>query len=128
MKQSTMEWIEKAEGDWDVAQRVYRARKKTNYDAACFHVQQCVEKYLKARLNEVGIVFDKTHNLSDLLDILLPIEPTWTPLRPVVHPFTKYAILYSYPGYNATRIEAKTVLADCCEARRVIRATFGLPV
>ncbi len=75
MKQSTMEWIEKAEGDWDEAQRAYRARKKPNYDAACFHVQQCVEKYLKARLNEIGIVFDKTHNLSDLLDGLLPAEP-----------------------------------------------------
>jgi len=128
MKRSTIEWIEKAEGDWDEAQRAYRARKKPNYDAACFHVQQCVEKYLKARLNETGIVFDKTHNLSDLLDDLLPIEPSWTPLRPVLRPLTKYAILYRYPGYNATKIEAKTVLKDCREVRRVIRAAFGLPV
>jgi len=128
MKQSTMEWIEKAEGDWDMAQRAYRARKKPNYDAACFHVQQCIEKYLKARLNEIGIVFDKTHDLSDLLDDLLPAEPSWAPLRPVLRPLTKYAIFYRYPGYNATKIEAKTVLKDCREVRRVIRTAFGLPV
>jgi HEPN domain-containing protein len=43
--------------------RELRARKSPNYDAACFHAQQCVEKYLKARLQEAGIVFTKTHNL-----------------------------------------------------------------
>jgi HEPN domain-containing protein len=48
MKISTSEWIEKAEGDWEVGQRAYRARKKPNYDAACFHAQQCAEKYLTA--------------------------------------------------------------------------------
>jgi hypothetical protein len=35
MKASTAEWIEKAEGDWDVAQYAYRARKRPNYNAAC---------------------------------------------------------------------------------------------
>jgi hypothetical protein len=79
-------------------------------------------------LNEIGIVFDKTHNLSDLLDDLLPAEPSWASLRPMLHPLTKYAILYRYPGYNATKIEAKTVLADCSQVRRVIRTAFGLPV
>jgi len=52
MKASTVEWVEKAEGDWKIAQRAYHARKDPNYDAACFHVQQCVEKYLKARQEE----------------------------------------------------------------------------
>lgn len=128
MKASTLEWIEKAEGDWDIAQRVYRARKRPNYDAACFHVQQCAEKYLKARLNEAGIVINKTHNLSDLLDDVLPAEPTWATLRPVLNVLTKYAVLYRYPGYNATKIEAKAALKDCRDLRRVIRTAFGLPV
>lgn len=128
MKASTVEWIERAEDDWKMAQRAYRARKDPSYDAACFHAQQCVEKYLKARLNEAGVVPQKTHNLSDLLDDVLPSEPTWTTLRPALKALTKYAVLYRYPKYNATKIEAKTVLADCREARRVIRAAFGLPV
>jgi HEPN domain-containing protein len=128
MKASTAEWVEKAEGDWDVAQRAYRARKRPNYDAACFHVQQCVEKYLKARLNEAGIVINKTHNLSDLLSDVLPAEPTWAAMRPVLMALTRYAVLYRYPGYNATKIEAKAALKDCRDVRRVIRAAFGLPI
>ncbi len=128
MKASTLEWIEKAEGDWDAAQRLYRARKRPNYDAACFHVQQCAEKYLKAKLNEAGIVPPKTHNLSDLLDDVLPAEPTWAALRPVLIALTKYAVLYRYPKFNATKIEAKAAVKDCREARRVIRTAFGLPV
>jgi HEPN domain-containing protein len=52
MKPLTREWIEKAEGDFATASREMRARKFPNYDAACFHSQQCVEKYFKALLQE----------------------------------------------------------------------------
>ena len=46
MKRLVAEWIEKAEGDFHSLEREVRARKNPNYDAACFHAQQCVEKYL----------------------------------------------------------------------------------
>jgi HEPN domain-containing protein len=46
----TREWIDKAEGDFATARREIRVRQAPNYDAVCFHAQQCVEKYLKARL------------------------------------------------------------------------------
>ena len=70
MNPLTVEWIDKAEGDFTTALRELRARKSPNYDGACFHAQQCVEKYLKARLQESGIAFSKTHNLTVLLDLL----------------------------------------------------------
>ena len=54
MKPITLEWIEKAEDDWDVAQCLYRKRKRPSYDAVCYHAQQSIEKYLKGRLEEVG--------------------------------------------------------------------------
>jgi hypothetical protein len=34
MKPITLEWVAKAEGDWDAAQREYRARQRPN-DEAC---------------------------------------------------------------------------------------------
>jgi HEPN domain-containing protein len=40
------EWVEKAEGDFRTAEREARVRKAPNYDAVCFHAQQCAEKYL----------------------------------------------------------------------------------
>ncbi|OPX99841.1 MAG: HEPN domain protein [Syntrophorhabdus sp. PtaB.Bin047] len=63
MNPLTAEWIEKAENDFATAVREMRVRKRPNYDAVCFHSQQCVEKYLKAILQENGIAFGKTHNL-----------------------------------------------------------------
>ncbi len=57
MKPITLEWVEKAEGDYASAHRELRARKNPNYNAACFHEQQCAEKYLKARLQEAEIPF-----------------------------------------------------------------------
>ena len=64
MQPLTTEWIQKAEGDLATAHRELRARKSPNFDAACFHAQQCAEKYLKALLQEDVIPFGKTHNLS----------------------------------------------------------------
>ena len=46
MKTLTREWVKKAEGDFNTLLREVRARKAPNYDAACFHAQQCVEKSL----------------------------------------------------------------------------------
>ena len=50
MNELTVEWMEKAEGDYATAERELRARRRPNYDAVCFHAQQAAEKYLKAFL------------------------------------------------------------------------------
>ena len=48
MKLITEEWVNKAEGDFATAQREIQVENMPNYDAVCFHSQQCLEKYLKA--------------------------------------------------------------------------------
>ena len=55
MKASTREWIAKAEEGFAVAKALTRPRKRPLWAPLCFHAQQCVEKYLKARLNEASI-------------------------------------------------------------------------
>jgi HEPN domain-containing protein len=52
MNALTIEWVEKADGDFATAGRELRARRYPNYDAGCFHAQQVAEKYLKAFLQE----------------------------------------------------------------------------
>jgi HEPN domain-containing protein len=37
------------------------------HDGACFHAQQCAEKYLKARLYEANVPFPPVHKLLALL-------------------------------------------------------------
>jgi HEPN domain-containing protein len=128
MKPTTLEWIDKAEGDFAIAQMSYRARKNPNYDAACFHAQQCAEKYLKARLEEAGLAVPKTHNLYALLTLVLPIEPTWNVLAADLNVLSAFAVAYRYPGISATRIDANDAIRRCRRARSVVRQTFGLPV
>jgi len=127
MKPITAEWVSKAEGDWEAAQKMYRARKFPVYDAACFHCQQCAEKYLKAKLIEAGIAFAKIHDLPSLLKLILPVEPSWLTLNQQLDALNKFAVVYRYPGNDATKADAKQAIEDCRAVRRFIRQAFGLP-
>ncbi|OHB75831.1 MAG: DNA-binding protein [Planctomycetes bacterium RBG_16_64_10] len=122
----TVEWVAKAEGDWNSALRELRARKAPNYDAACFHAQQCAEKYLKARLQEAGIAFGKTHNLVALLKIVLPIEPTWDDLRTALQVLTEFAVEVGYPGTMADKSMAREAVSHCNHVRQRVRERLRL--
>lgn len=126
MKPITIEWIAKAEGDWASALREARARKNPNYDSACFHAQQCAEKYLKARLQEASHPFGKTHDLVELLNLTLPVEPGWSVLRDDLSVLTGFAVAYRYPGISATKAHAKDAIDRCRRVRRVVRKALGL--
>ena len=68
MKELVVEWVKKAKGDVGTAKREAKVKEEvTNWDAVCFHAQQAVEKYLKGLLQQNGIVFSKTHDLSVLI-------------------------------------------------------------
>lgn len=41
MKPITAEWVEKAEGDFATARRELEINVNPNFDAVCFHAQQC---------------------------------------------------------------------------------------
>jgi HEPN domain-containing protein len=127
MQPLTTEWVQLAEGDITTCQRELRARKLPNYNAACFHAQQCAEKYLKARLQEAGIAFPKTHNLEHLLQIILPLEPTWTTLRSDLIILTSAAIEVRYPGMSADKVDAKEALRISMAVRKCVRLSLALP-
>jgi len=126
MQPLTAEWVDKAEGDFATLLRETRARKLPNYDAACFHAQQCAEKYLKARLQEAGIPFGKTHDLPALLHLLSLIEPSWATLLPELRLLTLYAVDFRYPGQSADKAMARDALRACRAVRDAARQSLGL--
>ena len=107
MNDVTKEWIEKAEGDYHSALRDLRARKYPNYDSAGFHAQQCIEKDLKAILQEKGIRFQKVHDLLALMKLALPFVPDMDFYGDMFALLNPFAIAFRYPGQSATREEAK---------------------
>jgi HEPN domain-containing protein len=126
MRQITQEWVDKAEGDFATAQRELQVQEMPNYDAVCFHSQRCVEKYLKACLQEENIAFNRIHDLSRLLDLLLPVEPGWETLRPTLEVLTAYAVEFRYPGISANQELAAQSFEDCVKVRQIIRQYFSL--
>lgn len=126
MKLITEEWVNKAEGDFATAQREVQVENMPNYDAVCFHSQQCIEKYLKACLQEENIAFGRTHDLTKLLDSLVTIEPSWERFRNPLDELTAYAVEFRYPGISADQSIANQAFADCTEIRQVIRQHLGL--
>lgn len=126
MNPLTKEWIKKAEGDFATAQRELRARKSPNYDAACYHAQQCAEKYLKALLQENAIAFGKTHNLPALLVKLGVVYPLLEGLHSAVVALNVFAVDFRYPGESADRELAVQAVALCREIRQRIRDILRL--
>lgn len=125
MNPLTVEWVDKAEGDIATATRELRARKHPNYDAACFHAQQCVEKYLKAYLQEHGVAFPKTHNLIELLVVCVPINASFDLQRASLILLDGYAVRYRYPGDSADKSDAKLAVKTATVLRSFIRASLG---
>ncbi len=95
--------MQKAEVDWLSASSLTEtasSRRRPLHDSICFHCQQTAEKYLKALLQELGQFVPRTHDLEDLLDLLLTRDPTLTGLRQAASILTPYAdaVEYRYPG------------------------------
>jgi HEPN domain-containing protein len=126
MKPLAREWVEKAENDWGSLQREIRARKNPNYDAACFFAQQCVEKYIKARLVEADIFFKKSHDLAYLLGLITPVEPLWASYEQEFRLLTDYGVEFRYPGASADLELAKSALGVCKSFRTTARHSLGL--
>jgi HEPN domain-containing protein len=118
--------VRKAENDFKAASQLLRRRKEIVSDAACFLCQQCVEKYLKARLTEAGIAFPRTHDLLQLLNLCVSVEPPWASYDKVVDAMTDYAVDYRYPGHSTTVREARLALKHCRSIRAKIRHSLGL--
>jgi HEPN domain-containing protein len=126
MQPLTREWVSKAEGDYATARREVRARRQPNFDAACFHVQQCAEKYLKALLLERGLVVARTHNLEALAKPLLAAHPQLKQLAAKLRTLTAYAVETRYPGKSADRGLGREAVMLCAEIRTAVRGALRI--
>ena len=120
-----LEWLVKVDADFVTAKRECRARKLPNYDAACFHAQQCVEKLLKAMMIHEGMVPPRSHDLSYLLGLILSQRPMWEVFRKDFQFLSAYAVEYRYPGETATREMAREALRYCSKFREQFDCEIG---
>ena len=126
MNGTVKEWISKAEGDYATAARELRATDSPNYDAACFHAEQCVEKLMKALLIHLGATPPRTHDLATLDRLLAPVCSAW--LWPVeeLRLLTRAAVDFRYPGESADETEASESFEIATRMRATLRSLLGI--
>ena len=125
MKGTAKEWIDKAEADFSTAARELKAVESPNFDAVCFHAQQCVEKLMKALLIHLGIVPPRTHDLTELDRLLAPVCPQWSWSVQDLRFLTRAAVDFRYPGESADREEATESLDIATRLGAELRALLG---
>lgn len=126
MNPAVDEWVSKAEGDFVTAGREVRARKAPNYDAVCFHAQQCAEKYLKAVLQENERHIPKIHNLVELMLLCEEIDSSYEMLRADLVTMERFAVHTRYPGVTAEKEDAQSAYAAAGTVRKFVRQKLGL--
>ena len=125
MNPLTLEKIQKAEDDWAMLTLALQAPRPLR-DPICFHAQQCVEKYLKAWLQEANIQPPRTHELNVLLNPILPTHPEWRAWRTDFANFKPHAVEFRYETF-ATEADVEHAVRICTEVRTAIRAVLQLP-
>ncbi len=116
MKQITLEWLDRAAEDFDLAEELFQAESRFKNNIA-FLAQQASEKYLKSLLIENEIEFRKTHSLPLLIELLLPAFPTAETVRQEAELLTPYAVASRYPGLQVNDVDIRPAI----EAARTIR-------
>jgi len=102
-------WIEKAKEDIKAAKLLLDSSANLN-SIVCFHVQQAVEKALKAFLTKAGVRTGRTHDIGFLLRLCEEQDEEFRNLpTEELSRLSFYAVQIRYPEnyYTPSRKEAK---------------------
>lgn len=126
MNEVVREWVEKANADFHTARRELSVTDQPNFDAVCFHAQQCIEKLLKAALIQHGSQPPKTHDLIQLSDLLATQDSSWQPDIQDLRFLNQAAVGFRYPGDSAGYEEAEEAVGICDRLRSTLCSTANL--
>jgi HEPN domain-containing protein len=124
MNEVVKEWLAKAEGDYRTAKRELDVQDTPNFDAVCFHSQQCIEKLMKALLILRGSNPAKTHDLIFLNQLIISVLPGWFLDIKYLRFLTRAAVEFRYPGELADYEEAQEAFNICTCLREKLLGYF----
>jgi len=124
MNGTVNQWLDKAERDFHTASRELEASANPNYDAVCFHAQQCVEKLMKGLLIKFGVTPPRTHGLIALSNLLTSECREWTASSDDLRFLSRAAVDFRYPGETADRETAGEALLICTSLRERLLSLY----
>lgn len=108
-EKSVIGWIKKAESDL-ILGKAGMVNNDPPTDGICFHMQQCVEKYLKAFLIFNGKEIEKTHDITKLIDSCSKVDKDFLLLYEIeADKLTDYAVesrydILFFPSVDETKL------------------------
>ena len=93
-------WFAKADDDLEIARRALGPDRPLPA-MACFHAQQCAEKYLKGYLVAHDVPFRLVHDLGYLIYLCTGLDPAFADLRPPAVTLNSYVATVRYPSEAA---------------------------
>lgn len=126
MNEVIKEWIDKAEADFATAKREFAVTEKTNYDAVCFHAEQCIEKLMKGLLIAHGVIPPKIHDLAYLDRLLSPVCVDWAWPLEELRFLSRAAVEFRYPGEMADQEDASRAFDICQRIRSRLKELPGM--
>ena len=90
-------WFAKADDDLELARRALRPGRPLPA-MACFHAQQCAEKYLKGYLVAHDVPFRLVHDLDYLIQLCTPLNAAFEDLTPAAEILNTYIATSRYPS------------------------------
>jgi HEPN domain-containing protein len=121
------EWVRKAEEDRRALLRL-RTGRPAVHSVICFHCQQMAEKYLKALVHERGLVVPRTHDCRDLIQLVVPTDPSFGRLLRPAAGLTRFAVgsRYPRPPIKPTASLSRTAWIAAERIRAEVRRRLGL--
>lgn len=89
------DWLTKSEHDLGSAHRLLDGHPPY-LDTAVYHCQQAVEKALKALLIHHSIRFERTHDLTLLVQMAIGCEPTLAEWQDAAEALSPYSVRFRY--------------------------------
>ena len=90
-------WFAKADDDLELARRALGPDRPLPA-LACYHAQQCAEKYLKGYLIAHGVPFRLVHDLDYLIELCARLNPAFEDLTPAAEFLNAYIATGRYPA------------------------------
>ena len=116
-------WTQKAENDFKTGRDELLTDEPAT-DMVCFHMEQCIEKYLKAFLVFHSKDFRRTHNIAELIELCKEMDHEFEKLYEMnADKLTIYAVEVRYPEdfYMPALEEAKKCLEVATEVKHFVR-------